>query len=111
VTSYAGFYRTYRELLQARYPSSVNSTGEADWERLASPHRLRLPKTVFAQAQAAIAAHYRLLQQESFRRHLTLDQPWLAKVPLRTDAVLMAYDFHTTADGNAYLVEINTNAA
>jgi hypothetical protein len=111
VTSYANFYRTYRELIAERYPSCAQTAGEADLERLVSPHILRLPNSVCDFAQDAIQVHYHLAGRENFRRHIMLDQPWLTNVPLRTAAVLMAYDFHTTEDGRAYLVEVNTNAS
>ncbi len=109
--SYANFYRAYRECLAERYPSTKELKEEVDLERLASPHRIRLPKKVARAAQAAITAHYSLAQKESFRRALATDQTWLSQAPARTDAVLMAYDFHTTQEGGANLVEVNTNAS
>jgi hypothetical protein len=111
VKSYSNFYRAFRQLLAERYPSTNELKEAADLERLASPHRIRLSRKIADAAQAAIKAHYELAQRESFRRRLITDQGWLTSVAPRTNAVLMAYDFHTTEEGDAFLVEVNTNAS
>lgn len=108
--SFTSFYRRYRQLLSERFPRTQILGEEWALDHLVSPHRLRLPHAVLEQAQAAVRSHYQLLQRDSFRRQLPPVEK-LSDIPLRTDSVLMAYDFHTTPAGGAHLVEVNTNAS
>lgn len=109
--SFENFYRAARHRLADHSPSAQAIADTIEFDRLISPHRLELPKQIADLAQAGISAHYQLGRKPSFQKKLAASQPWLADVPVQTDAVLMSYDFHTTASGEAYLVEVNTNAS
>lgn len=81
------------------------------WEHLVSPLEIRLPKSVYTSASAAIAAFYRVSRSPEYARKLKPHGLFNGFSYPANHSVLMAYDFHTTESGECFLVEINTNAA
>lgn len=109
--SFTAFYRRAQQIMQSRFPSSQELGEAVDLEYLLSPHRLRLPKKIVERVSRAIKAHYQLANSPQLKAQLEVEQPWLKGITPRREAILMAYDFHTTESGEAYLVEVNTNAS
>ncbi len=109
--SFAAFYRRAEQALKERFPSTAALGQEVELDHLLSPHRLRLPKKILTAAQAAVSAHYQIAALPAFVSQLEAEHPDLRGILFRRDAVLMAYDFHTTKDGRLHLVEVNTNAS
>jgi len=109
--SFEIFYRRLRKKLRDLYPSTQELLESVDFEILISPNVIRLPKSVWLQAEAGIKAFYQVSRTEEYQNQISTDFPWLRNLKTDGASVLMAYDFHTTADGRAFLVEINTNGA
>ncbi|MBX7230894.1 MAG: hypothetical protein K1X29_02310 [Bdellovibrionales bacterium] len=111
--NFVHFYREARDLLSKKYPKAAAL--QVDLEYLISPHKIRLPKKILSLAQSVVEAHYQICQRESYSNLLgpSPDGNWTAThCGLHSnDGVLMAYDFHSDADHNLYLIEINTNAS
>lgn len=105
--SYSLFYKQLNEKARDLFPG-LKSIPPPSWEYLVSPIELRLPKKVYATVEAAVRSIYSLSRREAFRSQL--DNVANLK-PTRNHSVLMAYDFHTDENGNAFLVEVNTNAS
>lgn len=104
---YTSFYHQLRSTAESSFPR-VKEVDVA-WEHLVSPYALKVPNQVFKKAETAIRAFYRLSRQPSYQAMLKADEKFA--FPIKNDSVLMAYDFHTSATGEAHLVEINTNAS
>lgn len=109
--SFENFYRAAKQRLASEFPSTKVLSDTIEFDRVLSPHRLKLPKQIAERVQAGISAHYQLVNKASVQNLLVQDQPWLKTIPTNPNAVLMSYDFHTTENGEAFLVEVNTNAS
>jgi hypothetical protein len=109
--SFTAFYSQIENAVRKNFARTASRWSEFDLAYVISPHRLKIPKIIAEKAQAAIRAHYQLIQNKNVQVEVSATYPWLQKLPPQTDALLMAYDFHTTADGNASLIEVNTNAS
>lgn len=79
------------------------------WEHLISPLELKLPRSVRDTAEAAIKAFYQVSRRPEYAAQLPPNE--VGAHSGGHSSVLMAYDFHTTEDGDCFLVEINTNGA
>jgi hypothetical protein len=108
---FSRFYQDLRSMLADQFPSTVQLGDRIELELLISPHRLKLPLAIKHQAEAAIKAHAALVQNSKFQSLLSGAPDWLKPLPACPKAILTAYDFHTTEQGQVYLVEINTNAS
>lgn len=109
--AFQAFYQQLEDLIQDCLKSSRWS-GAIEVDRLISPHRLQLKSRVAETATAAIRAHHELIQNSRALDLAKADSPeWLWKFESPLDSPLMAYDFHTTAEGDCQLIEVNTNAA
>ncbi|MGE3387180.1 MAG: hypothetical protein AB7K41_10660 [Bdellovibrionales bacterium] len=109
--SFTAFYRRANQILKEKFPTAGELSPTVDLEFLISPHRLRLPKSILSKVEPAIRAHYEVCRGSDYVAGRRTQHLPLAKLEPRPDSVLMAYDFHTTTDGKAYLVEVNTNAS
>jgi len=78
------------------------------WDHLVSPLELRLPKKIRTTVEEAVRALYAVSRRREFQDQLE-KVPGIEPTPNRS--VLMAYDFHTNEEGEAFLVEVNTNAS
>lgn len=105
--SYHQFYKTVETTAHKLFPSL--SGVEVSWEHLISPLELKLPHSVFDTAKSAIEAFYRVSRSPAYSAELPPDP--VGSHSGGHQSVLMAYDFHTTEDGQCFLVEINTNGA
>lgn len=106
--NYRHFYRQIEELAAQHFPRLKNV--EVGWDHLISPLEIKLPKSIYQKAERAIQTLFQLSRDPQYQQHIE-DRPATIGQPTRHRSVLMAYDFHTTEDGECYLVEINTNAA
>lgn len=107
--SYNHFYKQLETLARKTFPG-LAELPEVAWDHLISPLELRLPKSVYSNAEAAIRALYRVSRSPSYAALLE-DQAGTAAVQPKNHAALMAYDFHTNEAGECFLVEVNTNAS
>src|SRR4051794_16659935 len=105
---YHSFYRQITPLVDTDFPS-VKEVASVTWDHLISPYTIDLPNAVLEKASLAIQSLYRLSRKKSYQQLLESG----SRVPseIKNDSILMAYDFHTSAEGGAWLVEINTNAS
>jgi hypothetical protein len=105
--SYHQFYKQLNERALATFPGLKDIDAPA-WEHLVSPLELKLPKKIYVTVSEAVRALYSLSRKDSYRAQL-------AKIPgiepKKNRSVLMAYDFHSNEQGEAFLVEVNTNAS
>lgn len=109
--SFTSFYRRLNTICSSQYPSTKSLIGAVEFDRLFSPHVLKLPKIIAQRAELAIKAHYNLVSNSAYQKDCLQENSWLGSLPPRPDSILMGYDFHTTPDGRAYLVEVNTNSS
>ena len=107
--AYHQFYKRLNQVAREQFPS-LQEAGEIGWEYMISPLELQLPASVFDNARAAVLALFKTSRQTAYQSRLE-DAGGVASAPARNNSVLMAYDFHTTEAGDAYLIEVNTNAA
>lgn len=106
---YQPFYKKIQESSRKLAPG-LAGLAEVSWDHLVSPIELKLPRSVLANARAAIEAFYRVSRLPAYAGKLQPVPAVCAAAP-PNHSVLMAYDFHTTEDGQCFLVEINTNAS
>ncbi len=104
---YHQFYKHFSERA-LRFSPGLKSIEEPAWDHLVSPLELRLPKKILATVEEAVRALYAVSRRDHFRNQLE-KIPGVEPKPYKS--VLMAYDFHTNEDGEAFLVEVNTNAS
>ena len=93
------FYQKLLYQLSILYPSAKIS--EEQIKKCASPFTIKIPLSVSHQIQTVVKYIFewsRLTDISSI-------------FPAKNNSVLMAYDFHLDLNGNARLIEINTNAA
>lgn len=109
--AFISFYRDYENLLAETYPSSQSLLDQLQLDRLISPHRLKLSKKTLTVIKEAISAHHSFVSRKLQTNIFGDEFQWLWPQTRPFDSVLTAYDFHTTTEGNAHLVEINTNAS
>jgi hypothetical protein len=106
---YNPFYKKIQEASRKLAPG-LTGQAEVSWDHLISPLEIKLPRKVLDGARSAIEAFYRVSRLPAYAQKLQPAPAVCAKAPPNR-SVLMAYDFHTTEDGDCYLVEINTNAS
>jgi hypothetical protein len=101
--SHSVLYEKLQSRLEKDFPktSALLKDGslKARWEYLISPFTVEIPKESFQKMEKAVTAFF-----ESSRALLPASAA-------KNNAVLMSYDFHTSSDGQAKLIEINTNAS
>lgn len=107
--SYNHFYKKLDQIARRNF-AGLSETPEMTWDHLVSPLEIRLSQSIFKQCQAAIQALHAVSRRPAYRELLEA-QPGISDVSSHHESVLMAYDFHTDEEGNASLVEINTNAS
>lgn len=107
--SYHLFYKQLNERALRSFPG-LKTIDTPAWEYLVSPLEINLSPKVLANATAAIRALYQVSRRKSFAQQLE-PIPGITDRPTAHKSVLMAYDFHTSEDGECYLVEVNTNAS
>jgi hypothetical protein len=107
--SYQHFYKDLSANAVRLFPS-LKDRPAVDWDHLISPLEMRLPKRVLENARAAIEAFWRVSRSNDYRLLLD-DVGGASHARAPNHSVLMAYDFHTTPEGDCALVEINTNAS
>jgi hypothetical protein len=107
--SYQLFYKKLEQIALKQFPGLADIPPVA-WQHLISPLEIRLSPQILSQAQAAIEALHNLSRRESY---LKLLEPvaGISELRPRNESVLMAYDFHTSEEGECWLVEVNTNGA
>jgi hypothetical protein len=105
--SYHQFYKQFSDRALAFSPG-LKSIDEPAWDHLVSPLELRLPKKILSTVEQAVRALYAVSRRSEFQHQLEVI-PGIEAKPNKS--VLMAYDFHTNEDGDAFLVEVNTNAS
>jgi len=81
-----------------------------EWDHLISPFEIRLPQRLLQAAEDAVGALYRVSRTLPYSEKIE-DRAGMAATKVANHSVLMAYDFHTTEDGQCFLVEVNTNAS
>lgn len=92
------------------FPSLAENSIAVSWDHLISPLEVKLPKSIYEKAHAAIRALHAISRRSSYAGLL---EPisGISSVASKHESVLMAYDFHSDENGECYLVEVNTNAA
>lgn len=105
--SYHAFYKQLNELALETFPGLKDIETPA-WEYLVSPLVLELPKSILLSVENSVKSLYALSRRDSYRSRLSTI-PGIDPKP--NHSVLMAYDYHTNEAGEAFLVEVNTNAA
>jgi hypothetical protein len=107
--------KTRRRLLDhlhAKYPELNPSQIEAlTAEHLVSDHVLKLPQSVWHQAQDFVMACQELRHAPSYQQALEPEATTRKLKDPGNDAIAMSYDFHLGPDGHLKLIEINTNAS
>lgn len=92
------------------FPSLGGLETPPSWDHLLSPLEVKLPSAVLENATAAIRTLHAVSRRDSYA-HALDPMPGISDVATAHESVLMAYDFHTTENGDCYLVEVNTNAS
>lgn len=105
------FYTQLKDFLVGRCPRLSALAPDWDLTKTFSPHLLELPMSALERAKAAIKAIYQVSRRPAYLEKVRATHRWAVDAPATDGAALMAYDFHTTADGDARLIEINTNAS
>ena len=108
--SYNHFYKRLESLALETFPGTANLSAAVSWDHLVSPLELTLPKKVYDNVEAAVRALHAISRRPAYAARLEVN-PGVSDVATRHESVLMAYDFHTNEDGDAFLVEVNTNAS
>lgn len=108
--SYNAFYKQLDESARLTFPR-LSAEAEVSWEYLISPLEIELPKSVLSSVEKAVRAFFKTSRRPKYASTIQGVPPEILDAPVKNHSVLMAYDFHTTEDGQAFLVEINTNAA
>ncbi|MDE0151617.1 MAG: hypothetical protein OXK80_03855 [Bdellovibrionales bacterium] len=98
------FYNTFIEKLKKQYPSAP--VVKEHLLNCVSPFTIEIPASAFSKMETAVKTIY-----QWSRENLPLDKPEIAKVKIKNESVLMAYDFHLDEENNPRLIEINTNAS
>jgi hypothetical protein len=109
LSSYHHFYKELDSRARKLFPG-LSELPEISWDHVISPLELKLPKSVYANAEAAIRAFYNVSRTTQYQQLLEVPTG-MAVAPAKNNSVLMAYDFHTNEQGECFLVEINTNAS
>lgn len=104
-------FARYLDFLAKLYPQTAR---DYDFAAKISPnlvsfHALPLPLTVKHQAEAIVAAFWRLRENQQRKTELSALTPPIHEPG--NHSVLMSYDFHLDQQGSLRLIEINTNAA
>lgn len=108
--SYSYFYRNLSELAIQTFPGLADLESAVAWDHLVSPLELKLPKSVYANAEAAISALHSISRKKDYVAKL-IPMAGISDIPSAHESVLMAYDFHSDESGGCHLVEVNTNAS
>ncbi len=107
--SYHLFYKQLDQNARQLFPS-LAAVPSIAWDMLISPVEVKLKRNVRETCERAIRALYAVSRRPQYSALLE-NVPGVSDNPTRQHSVLMAYDFHTHADGTCALVEVNTNAA
>ncbi len=107
--AYNHFYKSLDTQARKLFPS-LKEIPEIAWNYLISPLEIQLKKSIYEQAEQAIQSLFSLSRKAEYARSLE-PVPGISETHTTNRSVLMAYDFHTTDDGQCFLVEVNTNAA
>lgn len=102
---YDRLVRTFEKTFPTTYSLVEKNELSVDWKHLASPFEVSLN----AQTQKNIALAIKELFKES--RNFKLGAQIEKSSEIKNHSVLMSYDFHTSPDGAAKLIEVNTNAS
>ncbi len=108
--SYNHFYRKLEQLALQLFPGLGGLEAQPSWDHLLSPLELKLPRIVLENAAAAVRTLHAISRREAYAAALEPVRG-ISDVQPAHESVLMAYDFHTTENGDCYLVEVNTNAS
>lgn len=109
MTAYHHFYKKLEQLSKQLFPSLSGVEAPA-WDHLVSPLEIRLSRRIYEQAHAAIRSLHALTRRPEYAARLET-VPLISSTHTRHESALMAYDFHTSEQGECFLVEVNTNAA
>src|ERR1044072_1055157 len=107
--SYNHFYKELDARARKLFPG-LKELPEISWDHVISPLELKLPKSVYANAEAAIRALYGVSRTPQYQQLLEV-HTGMATAPAKNNSVLMAYDFHTHERDEFLRVEINANAS
>lgn len=107
--SYHIFYKRVENTAGRLFPGLAQIVAPA-WDHLVSPLELRLPKSIYQNAAAAIRALHALSRRPAYSASLE-PVPGISDVETRNESLLMAYDFHSSESGECRLIEVNTNAS
>lgn len=112
MSSHSEFYRRLRLRLQTDFPKTFDLVDQgkltADWEHLLSPFEVSIAKESHQKMVQAVKALFDLSRDPAYQSAIPTREV-LHTVP--NHSVLMSYDFHTSSDGEAKLIEVNTNAS
>lgn len=108
--SYHLFYKQLEQRAREAFPKLAAET-EVSWDYLISPLEIELPLSVQTSVENAVKAIYKASRQPVFAESIQGVPSDILNCKVKNHSVLMAYDFHTTENGEAFLVEINTNAS
>lgn len=104
-------YKKIEKRLSEDFPetkSAIASLGlQVDWDHLISPFSVQVSPTSIQKIRNGIQAIHSISRLKKYQE--SIERQDLLKAP--NESVLMSYDFHTSADGRAALIEINTNAS
>ncbi len=91
--------------IKSRYPDLGASDEELNKIcRITTPHNLTLSKSILEDAKRFVSSVFKMRCSKDYLSQFSTFDPG-------NFSVLMAYDFHVTADNQLKLIEINTNGA
>lgn len=108
--SFNSFYKQLEQKAREAFPNLAAET-QVSWDYLVSPLEIELPQSVQSFVSEAIKVAYKASRQEKYTQNIQGAPKEILDCKVKNHSVLMAYDFHTTENGEAYLVEVNTNAS
>ncbi len=99
------------KLAHESYPENKNQLESLSFRQLVSPHKIKLPQSVYDDSKKAIEALFQWTHNLSFIDSLdTREYPFLTK-NINNYSLFMAYDFHLDENLKPKLIEVNTNAS
>ena len=108
--SFHPFYKQLEQKAREAFPN-LAAESQVGWDYLISPLEIELPQSVRTSIEKAIRVAFKASRQQPFANSIQGVPKEILECPVKNHSVLMAYDFHTTENGEAFLVEINTNAS
>lgn len=109
------FYDSIRQRILELSPSAERALNAWSLELKFSPQTIRLPRKILDQARSCVKSLYHLTHTpehlQKIQQSLSPEDAWIFAPKASPSSALMAYDFHSNAEGELFLIEVNTNAS